>query len=279
MVQSHAARCAAFRALHERPAPFVIPNPWDAGTARVFAHAGFEALATTSAGVAFALGRRDGAVSRDEALANARAIVEATPLPVSADLENGYGHDPATVAETMRLAFAAGLAGASVEDASGDPAAPLYEHDHAVARVAAAVQAARAQPHPFTVTARAEGFLHGRRDLADAIRRLQAFEAAGADVVYAPALPDLDAIRAVVAAVSCPVNVLVAGRDPFTVEQLGSIGVRRISLGGLLSRLALGSVSRAAQEIMERGTFGFVADAMPTPEVNARMAEPAQPGE
>lgn len=279
MAQDHAARCAAFRALHERPAPFVIPNPWDAGTARILAGAGFEALATTSAGLAFSLGRRDGAVSRNEALANARAIVDATPLPVSADLENGYGPDPATVAETVRLAFAAGLAGASVEDATGDPADPIYEHDHAVARVAAAVQAARAQPHPFTITARAEGFLHGRCDLADAVRRLQSFEAVGADVVYAPALPDLDAIRAVVAAVSCPVNVLVAGRDPFTVEQLGSIGVRRISLGGLLSRLALGAVSRAAREIIERGTFGFVADAMPTPEVNARMAQPARSGD
>ena len=274
-MQDHAARCAAFRALHARPEPFVIPNAWDAGSARILAQAGFEALATTSSGAAFGLGRRDGGMTREEVLANARQIVEATPLPVSADLENCYGHDAATVAETMRMAFDAGLAGASIEDFSGDANEPIYARDHAIARAAAAVQAARSMPHPFTVTARAEGFLHGRPDLDEVIARLRAFEAAGADVVYAPGLPDLAAIRAVVQAVSCPVNVLVGmGRGyGLSVQDLGQAGVRRISLGGALSRAALGALFRAASEMREQGTFGFLHDAATSAEVNACMAE------
>ena len=269
----HAERCAAFRALHARATPFIIPNPWDAGSARIMAHAGFEALATTSAGLAFSLGRQDGAVTRDEALANARAIIAATPLPVSADLENGYGHAPEIVAETFRLAFASGLAGASVEDATGDPAAPIYPRDHAIARVAAAVAAARAFPHPFTVTARAEGFLHGQPDLDEVITRLRAFEAAGADVVYAPGLPDLAAIRRVTSAVACPVNVLASAANPVTLAELATAGARRISLGAALSRTALGALFRALDDL-RAGRFDFLATAAPTAQVNACMVEP-----
>ena len=191
MAASQAERARAFRALHERPGAFVIPNPWDVGTARILAGLGFEALATTSAGMAFALGRRDGAVSRDDALAHARTIVGATALPVSADLENGFGDAPETVAETIRLAAGTGLVGGSIEDATGDPDRPIYDRSLAVERIAAAVEAARALPFPFTLTARAENFLHGRPDLDDTIGRLQAFEAAGADVLYAPGLRDL----------------------------------------------------------------------------------------
>ncbi|HYZ64426.1 MAG TPA: isocitrate lyase/phosphoenolpyruvate mutase family protein [Acetobacteraceae bacterium] len=271
MITDHAERCAAFQALHDRRELFVIPNPWDAGSARILEHEGFRALATTSAGLAFSLGRRDGMVRRDEALDNARAIVEATSLPVSADLENCYGHDPATVAETIRLAFATGLAGGSVEDASGDEADPIYARDHAIARVEAAVAAARSLPHKFTLTARAEGFLHGRGDLQEIIARLQAFERAGADVVYAPGLPDLEAVRAVVQAVRCPVNVLIPGRNPFTSAQLQAIGVVRISVGALLSRAALGAVFRAAREMQQHGTFNWVNDTPPTSEVAACM--------
>jgi 2-methylisocitrate lyase-like PEP mutase family enzyme len=268
---THAEKCLAFRALHAGDKPFIIPNPWDAGSARILAGAGFKALATTSSGFAFTLGRQDGMISRDEALANARAIVEATPLPVSADLENGYGHDPEDVATTMILAFEAGLAGASVEDATGDAADPIYGFDHAVARVAAAVRAARSRPHPFTVTARAEGFLHGRRDLDDIVKRLKAFEAAGADVVYAPGLPDLASIRVLTSSVACPVNVLVNAGLATTVAELGDAGVRRISLGGAVARAALGGLFRAAREMAERGSFGFLTDAASISEVNSCM--------
>ena len=273
----HAERCAAFRSLHDRPEPFVIPNPWDAGSARILAAAGFEALATTSAGAAFVLGRRDGTLTRDEALANAQAIVDATPLPVSADLENGYGDDPATVADTITRAHAIGLAGASVEDASGDPAAPIYPFDLSVARVAAAVQAARALPHGFMVTARAEGLLHGQPDLAEIIRRLRAFQDAGADVLYAPGLADLAAIRTVTAAVSRPVNVLagIGHGLGLTVADLGQAGVRRISLGAALSRAALGTLFQAAHEMRDGGTFGFLQQAAASAEINAVMASEA----
>ncbi len=277
MSSEHASRCAAFRDLHRRGSTFVIPNPWDAGSARILAHAGFRALATTSAGLAYSLGRKDGMVARDEALANARAIVAATSLPVSADLENCYGHDPATVAETIAMAFGTGLCGASVEDFSGDPGEPIYGHDHAVARVGASALAAASLPFPFMVTARAEGFLHGQGDLTEVIRRLRAFEAAGADVVFAPGLPDLEAIRTVAASVSCPLNVLVAGRDPHGVEQLRKAGVTRVSLGALVTRVAFGSVYRAAREMIDHGTFGFVAGAMPSRDVDACMAGGGSP--
>ena len=266
-----AAKAAAFRALHARSGAFVIPNPWDAGTARILAALGFEALATTSAGLAYALGLRDGAAGRAETLANARAIVDATALPVSADLENGFGDTPEDAAETIRLAAEAGLVGGSIEDATGNAAQPIYDFSHAVERVAAAVEAARALPFPFVLTARAENFLHGRADLDDTIRRLQAFERAGADVLYAPALPGLDAIRTVCAAVSCPVNVLAGGSGTPSVTALAEAGVKRVSLGSGLSRAALGGLVRAAREIKEQGTFGFAADALSYADANGFM--------
>lgn len=272
-----AAKGAAFRALHARPGAFVIPNPWDAGTARILAALGFEALATTSAGLAHALGLRDGAAGRERTLANARAIVDATGLPVSADLENGFGDAPEDAAGAIRLAAEAGLVGGSIEDASGDAARPIYDHAHAVERVAAAAEAARALPFPFVLTARAENFLHGRADLDDTIRRLQAFERAGADVLYAPGLPSLDAVRAVCASVSRPVNVLAGGGAAPSVAALAEAGVKRVSLGSGLSRAALGALVRAAREIKDHGTFGFAGDAVPYAEANGLM-RPTPPG-
>jgi 2-methylisocitrate lyase-like PEP mutase family enzyme len=260
MQSSQADKARTFRALHERPGAFVMPNPCDVGTARILAGLSFEALATTSAGLAFGLGRRDGegAVSRDEALAHARTIVSATPLPVSADLENGFGDAPNIAAETIRLAADAGLVGASIEDATGDAERPIYDASLAVERIAAAAEAARALPFPFTLTARAENFLHRRPDLDDTIRRLQAFEAAGADVLYAPGLRDLATIRTVCAAVGRPVNVVMGlAGAAFSVDDLAAAGVRRISLGSALARAALGALLRAAREIQERGTFSF----------------------
>jgi 2-methylisocitrate lyase-like PEP mutase family enzyme len=267
-------KALAFRALHQRPGAFVIPNPWDAGSALLLSTLGFEALATTSAGFAFALGRRDseGSLSRAETLANARAIVEATDLPVSADLENGFGNNPETCAETIRAASSVGLAGGSIEDASGDEARPIYDLSLAVERVAAAVEAARALPTPFVLTARAENFLHGRPNLDDTIARLQAFEKAGAEVLYAPGLTNLDQIRTVCASVSRPVNVvmgLVGGT--FSVQQLAEAGVKRISLGSSLARAALGALMRAAREIRQDGTFSFASEAMPFAEVHRHM--------
>jgi 2-methylisocitrate lyase-like PEP mutase family enzyme len=264
---TQAEKAARFRALHARPGAFVIPNPWDAGTARILAGLGFEALTTTSAGLAFTLGRADGAglVTRAETLANAKAIVDATDLPVAADLENGFGHAPEAAAETIRLAAeVAGLVGGSIEDATGDPRRPIYDFQHAVERVAAAAEAARALPFPFVLVGRAENFLHGRPDLDDTIRRLQAFEAAGADALYAPGLARAEDIRTVCAAVTRPVNALVglAGAR-FSVADLAALGVRRISVGSALSRAALGAFVRAAREIREQGTFRFAEEALP----------------
>jgi len=271
-------KALAFQRLHARPGAFVIPNPWDAGTARLLSGLGFEALATTSAGFAFTLGRNDGAgrISRDEILANARAIVEATDLPVSADLEGGFGDAPDAAAETIRRAAAVGLVGGSIEDSTGRDADPIHGFDLAVERVRAAVEAARSLPFPFTLTARAENFLHGRPDLADTIRRLQAFQEAGADVLYAPGLASLDDIAAVVRAVDRPVNVvmgLVGAR--FTVDQLAGVGVRRISVGGSLARAALGAFLRAAREIHDQGSFDYAADAVPDKEMNGLFAPPS----
>jgi 2-methylisocitrate lyase-like PEP mutase family enzyme len=267
-----------FRALHQRPGAFVIPNPWDAGTARILTSLGFEALTTTSAGLAFSLGRRDGAglISREETLANAKAIVDATDLPVAADLENGFGDAPEAAAETIRLAGeVAGLVGGSIEDATGDSRRPIYDFAHAVERVAAAVEAARALPFPFVLVGRAENFLHGRPDLDDTIRRLQAYEAAGADALYAPGLTRLDDTRIVCESVTKPVNVVMglvgAPGAPTSVAELAAVGVRRISLGSALSRAALGGFLRAAREIKEQGTFTFAADAIPFAEVSALM--------
>jgi len=260
-------KAAAFRALHERPGAFVIPNPWDAGTARLLASLGFEALATTSLGLANSLGRVDGTngVSRAQVIENCRVIAAATDLPVNADLENGYAHAPRAAAEIIRLAAAAGISGGSIEDATGEAEKPIYDFDHAVERVQAAVEVTRALPVPFMLTARAENLLHGRLDLDDTIRRLQAFERAGADVLYAPGVRDLATIRTVVSAVSRPVNVVMSAADPdLTVAQLASAGVKRISVGGALSRLALAAFMKGAREMADRGGFTWMRDTMPS---------------
>jgi 2-methylisocitrate lyase-like PEP mutase family enzyme len=274
MTVTQANKATRFQALHARPGAFVIPNPWDAGTARILTTMGFEALTTTSAGLAFALGRPDGAglVSRDEALANAKAIVDATDLPVAADLENGYGDAPEAAAETIRLAAGVGLVGGSIEDTTGDPRRPLYDFAPAVERVAAAVEAARALPFRFVLVARAENFLHGRPDLDDTIRRLQAFEAAGADVLFAPGLTGAEEIRTVCRSVTRPVNVIMGLKGgSLSVAELAALGVRRISVGSALSRAALGAFVRAAREIKERGTFAFAQEAIPYAEANELM--------
>lgn len=264
-----------FRVLHQRPGAFVIPNPWDAGSARILTGLGFEALATTSAGYAFSTGRpASGAgLTRDEILANAQAIVAATHLPVSADLEAGFGRSPETCAETIRRACEIGLAGGSIEDATGDPDDPIFAFDLAVERVAAAAAAAR--DRRFLLTARSENFLHSRPDLDDTIRRLQAFVAAGADVLYAPGLPSLDAIRTVCAAVTKPVNVVMGlNATRFTVEELADAGVKRISVGGAFARAALGALVRAACEVRDAGTFTFAGDALANADASAYMAKP-----
>jgi 2-methylisocitrate lyase-like PEP mutase family enzyme len=269
MAVSQEQRGERFRALHARPRAFVIPNPWDAGTARILTGLGFEALTTTSAGLAFTLGKPDGAgaVPREETLANAKAIVDATDLPVAADLENGFGDAPEAAAETIRLAAAVGLVGGSIEDATGDPRRPLYAFEHAAERVAAAAEAAHALPFPFVLVGRAENYLHGRPDLADTIRRLQAFEAAGADVLYAPGLGRAEDIRALCTSVGKPVNVLAGAKD--SVAELAALGVRRISVGSALTRAALTGLLRAAREIREHGTFRFVDEAIPFAEATA----------
>jgi 2-methylisocitrate lyase-like PEP mutase family enzyme len=260
MAINQAEKAKRFQALHERPGAFVIPNPWDAGTARILAGLGFEALTTTSAGLAFTLGRRDGdgSVTRDDAIANAKAIVDATDLPVAADLENGYGEAPEAAAETIRLAAEVGLVGASIEDATGDPERPIDDLSRAVERVAAAAEAARALPFKFMFVARAENYLHGRPDLDDTIRRLQAFEKAGADVLYAPGLVREDDIRAVCSSVGKPVNVVLGLKAAsFSVVDLVDLGVKRVSVGSALARAALSGFVRAAREIREHGTFRF----------------------
>jgi 2-methylisocitrate lyase-like PEP mutase family enzyme len=283
VTQSEKAR--KFRALHRLPAAvgapieaagpgaFIIPNPWDVGSARILAGMGFEALATTSSGLAYSHGKRDGSTTRDELFAHCRAVSEAVDVPVAADLEKCFGDDPKAVAETIRLAAATGIVGGSVEDASGDDGRPIYDFALAVERVGAAVEAARALPFPFTLTARAENFLHGCADLDDTIRRLEAFAEAGAEVLFAPGLPSLDAIRAVCTAVAPrPVNVLTGIKGlAFPVAELEAAGVRRISLGGALCRLAFGGLIGAAREMKENGTFGFVDRAAPTAEVAAFM--------
>jgi len=275
---SQAEKAERFRALHAGPGAFVIPNPWDAGSARILAGLGFQALTTTSAGLAFALGRQDGAgvVTRDEALANAKAIVDATDLPVAADLENGYGHTPEAAAETIRLAGeAAGLVGGSIEDTTGNPRHPIYDFQLAVERVAAAAEAARAFPFPFVLVGRAENFLHGRPDLDDTIRRLQAFEKVGAGALYAPGITKPEDIRTVCASVTKPVNALVGLKgETFSVADLEALGVRRISVGSALSRAALGAFVRAAREIREHGTFAFANEAIPYAEANDLMVGP-----
>lgn len=259
-MKTSAEKGAAFRALHARPGAFIIPNPWDIGTARLLAQLGFEALATTSAGYAFSAGRRDNQIPRDEMLAHAASIVAATDLPVSADLENGYGKDLNAVAETYRLAGGVGLVGASIEDATQRPDEPLYDRELAADRVRAAVAAVRALPFPFTLTARAENFLVGRPDLKDAIGRLQAYQEAGADALYIPGLVSREDIAAVVSSVDRPVNVLMDAK--FTLADLAELGVRRVSVGSALTRAAYGAFLRAAREMREHGTFTFAHDAV-----------------
>nr|WP_298140205.1 isocitrate lyase/phosphoenolpyruvate mutase family protein [uncultured Pseudomonas sp.] len=265
-------RGEAFRALHQRDGLFVLPNPWDAGSAKMLAALGFEALATTSAGLAFSLGRCDaeGAVSRDEALANSRAIVEATVLPVAADLENGYGDEPQHCAETILLAAQVGLVGGSIEDASGDAQAPIYPFDLALERIQAAVAAARSLPFPFTLVARAENYLHGRPDLNDTIERLVAYAQAGADVLYAPGLTTREEIQAVVQAVAPrPVNILVGSPGVrLSLDELAELGVKRVSLGSNLARVAYGAFYQAAEELAVQGSLVASGKAMPFGRIN-----------
>jgi len=271
-VVTQAEKAQAFQALHERSKIFVMPNPWDAGTAKLFASLGFEALATTSLGFASTLGRVDGtlSVTREELIANCRAIAEATDLPINADLENGYADDPDEAATIIPMAAEAGVVGGSIEDATGNPAQPIYDFNLAVKRVAAAARVARALPFPFTLTARAENYLHCRPDLDDTIRRLQAFAAAGADVLYAPGLRDLATIRKVVGAVGKPVNVVMSSADPcITVQQLADAGVKRISVGGALSRLAFAAVRDAAVAMRDTGSFAWVGDTIPGKDLKA----------
>lgn len=268
-----AEKYQTFSELHSHPGVFVIPNPWNGGTAQILTSLGFEALATTSAGYAFSVGRRDSTagLTRDEILANAHEIVEATDLPVSADLEDGFGDAPETCAETITLAVASGLVGGSIEDATGDTDHPIFDFGLAVERITAASEAS--QKLPFILTARAENFLYGRPDLNDAIARLQAFAEAGADVLYAPGLPNIDAIRTVCTAVDEPVNVVMGLKGTaFTVEALQEAGVKRISVGGSFARAALGAFIRAAREVKDQGTFTYAGDAVPDTKAAAYMA-------
>jgi 2-methylisocitrate lyase-like PEP mutase family enzyme len=259
-----------FRALHQQPGAFVIPNPWDVGTARLLARLGYRALATTSAGFAFSIGRRDYAVGRDDMIRHVGAVASATDLPVSADLENGYGDAPEAAAETIRLAAAAGAAGGSIEDATGRPDGPIYELRAAADRVRAAAEAARALPFAFTLTGRAENYLWGRPDLKDTIRRLQAYQDAGADVLYAPGLASKEDIATVVRSVDRPVNVVMGLRGVrLSVAELSGLGVKRISVGSALCRAAFGAFLRAAREMHDQGTFTFADEAVSYADLSA----------
>jgi len=264
-------KAGRFRALHEGPGTFVIPNPWDVGSARLLAGMGFQALATSSAASATALGRRDGGLTREEALAHARSIVEATDLPVSADLEKGFGDAPETVAETVRLAAEAGLVGCTIEDSTGKAERPLYDFAFAVERIVAAVEAAHALPFPFVLTARAHNLLYGVPGLDETIKRLKAFEKAGADVLFAPGLPDIAAVRAVCAAVTKPVNFMVGIKGKsFSAAELSAAGVKRISLATSLYRAAMTGLLDAAREVTG-GRFGFVDECATTAELQKLM--------
>jgi 2-methylisocitrate lyase-like PEP mutase family enzyme len=267
MTQSENA--AAFRALHHRDHAFIIPNPWDAGTARLLAHLGFSALATTSAGFAFSAGKRDNTISRDESIAHAAVIAAATDLPVSADLENCYARSPNEIAATIQLAAAAGVVGCSIEDMSRAPECAIYPLEVATERVRAAAEAARALPFPFTLTARCENFLAGNPNLADTITRLQSYQQAGADVLYAPGLRSRDDIATVVRSVDRPVNVVMGlSGVQLSLAELSALGVKRVSVGSALSRAALGAFLRAAHELRDHGTFTFAESAIPYSELN-----------
>jgi 2-methylisocitrate lyase-like PEP mutase family enzyme len=266
-----------FRALHAAAGAFVIPNVWDGGSAAVMAALGFKALATSSSACAATLGRLDGQITREQALAHGQLIASVSRLPVAADLENGFGDSPESAAETIRLAGAAGLVGGSIEDASGSAATPIYAMAQAVERVAAAVEAARRLPFPFVLTARAENFLHEREDLDDTVRRLQAFEKAGADVLFAPGLPDLAAVRTVCTALKKPVNFMVGmPGQSFTVTQLAEAGVKRISLSTTLYRAAMTGLMAAAREVSGGGTFGYVQNLVGGGELGRYLREQAQ---
>ena len=278
MNDEHRKKYENFCQLHKADAAFVIPNAWDGGSARILTHLGFSALATTSAGFAFSLGVRDSshALGREAVLENASAIAQATHLPVSGDLEEGFGKDPETCAETIRLAAATGLVGGSIEDATGDPDNAIYGLGLAVDRIAASAEAARDKG--FLLTARAENYLWVKADLKDTIRRLQSYSEAGADVLYAPGLPDLDAIRTVCAAVDRPVNVVMGLSGPASsVEELQQAGVRRISVGGSFARAAIGAMIRAAEEVRDKGTFNYACDAVPDRVVAQMMSDQKRP--
>jgi 2-methylisocitrate lyase-like PEP mutase family enzyme len=267
---TQAEKATTFRALHERQQTFIIPNPWDIGSAKILEHMGFEALATTSMGFAFSIGKQDGGVERGLVMAHIAELASATELPVSADLENGFGDAPETAAETIRLAADAGAVGGSIEDTTGRADSPFYDVRQAAERVRAAVEAARGLPFPFTLTARAENYLRGRPDLKDTIQRLQAYQEAGADVLYAPGLATREDIAAVVSSVDRPVNVIMGLRGvQLGVAELSQLGVRRISVGSALARTALGAFLRAAREMKEHGTFNFAAEAVNPREINA----------
>jgi 2-methylisocitrate lyase-like PEP mutase family enzyme len=262
----------AFRALHERDKAFIIPNPWDIGTARMLSSLGFEALATTSAGFAFSRGRPDYGVDRNEMLAHLAAIVAATSLPVSADLENGFGDEPEVAAETIKLAAVAGVVGGSIEDATGRTSEPIYDFALAVDRVRAAAEAAHNLSFPFTLTARCENYLVGRADLRDTIERLQAYQEAGADVLYAPGIRSKEDIAAVVGSVDRPVNVLMGLEGiRLNLAELSQLGVKRVSVGSALSRSALGAFLGAANEMREHGTFNFVDGAASSAQIGALL--------
>lgn len=260
---SQAEKAAQFQELHRRPGAFIIPNPWDAGTARLLTSLGFEALATTSLGLAITLGRNT--VSPSEIIANCKAIADATTLPVSADLENCGADEPRAAAQMIRHAAEAGMVGGSIEDATGDVTQPIYDFNLAVERVQAAVEVARSLPFPFMLTARAENFINGRHDLDDTIRRLQAFETAGADVLYAPGLKDIATIKTVVSAVSKPVNIVMSHADTsITVDDLAAAGAKRISVGGSIARYAIAAFLEAGREMKDGGRFTFIKNAVPS---------------
>ena len=266
---TQAQKGQAFRTLHHRDCAFIIPNPWDVGTARLLARLGFEALATTSAGYAFSVGQRDNTIDRDQMMAHLSCIGSATDLPVSADLENGFGDSPEVVAVTIQLAAGAGVVGGSIEDSTQQPNQPIYELDHAVERVRAAAEAARSLHFPFTLTARCENYLVGRHDLKDTIKRLQAYQIAGADVLYAPGLTNAEDIAAIISAVDRPVNVVMGLQGvQLSWAELSALGVKRVSVGSALSRAAFGAFLRAAREMQERGTFSFAEEAVSYREIS-----------
>lgn len=270
---SQKEKAIEFKALHEREGAFVIPNPWDLGSARILSNLGFEALATTSAGFANSLGPLDGEATREEVLEHCRLLCAAIDLPISADLENCFADEPEKAAETIRLAAETGLVGCSIEDYTGDEANPIYEFDAAVERVLAASETARSLDFPFMLTARAENFLHGVNDLADTIRRLQAFEKAGADVLYAPGLKTLEEVRLVTSALSKPVNVLATFVKGATVQELAEAGAKRLSVGGALARAAITALMRAGKEMKNEGSFSWITGAAASAEVSKLLSD------